>query len=175
MNKAIYYLFLIGAIGIFPNQLLAQSNFDTTYTRWVGDIETDSTVDCPDFYLCNGKQYAAQYFHYTDDYPYMFGKDSLMNIFQHRYKPYFKEDQSGYIRIRFIINCEGQSGKFRISQAGRDYLPKTFHKRIISQLMEIIKSVNGWRIMFDHQDRKRDYYMYLTFKLKNGEITDIIP
>jgi len=40
--------------------------------------------------------------------------------------------------------------------------------------MRITKSLSGWKIL-PNDEAPTDYYQYLIFKIKNGEIIEIMP
>ncbi len=83
-------------------------------------------------------------------------------------------DQSGWIRIRFIVNCKGETGRFRLLEADENYNPMTYDARITQQLMTFTRNVKGWMLQYD-DGRAKDYYQYLIFKIKEGQLTDIMP
>lgn len=72
------------------------------------------------------------------------------------------------------MNCEGHSGRFRITQSDSDYKETKFDNTIVSQLLEITKAITAWEIIYN-EDEPMDYYMYLIFKIKDGYITEILP
>jgi len=55
-----------------------------------------------------------------------------------------------------------------------NYEPKTFDKSITKQLLEITKSLTGWKILPDEQSPE-DYYQYLIFKINDGQLIEIMP
>lgn len=66
--------------------------------------------------------------------------DFLATIAQQTIK---KSKDSGMVRIRFIVNCKGQPGRFRMISAGYDYKEKQLDKAITDQLMSITKGLSG--------------------------------
>ena len=79
------------------------------------------------------------------------------------------------IRIRFVVNCEGKTGRFRLMASDLKYQPKKFDKKITSQLMEISKNLTGWLPKKTDKGKLIDYYQYLIFKIKDGKIKRILP
>ena len=84
------------------------------------------------------------------------------------------KNQNGLIRIRFIVNCEGKAGRFRVLQSDYSYKEKEFNKEIVSQLLSITKQINNWEVLYK-QENAVDYYMYLIFKITDGQLTEILP
>jgi len=98
----------------------------------------------------------------------------LVNTFNTQFKSNDTISESGMIRIRFLINCKGETGRFRLVEAGYDYKEKQFDPYITDQLIKITKSLKGWKILSDKFGPK-DYYQYLIFKIDAGKITEILP
>ncbi len=141
--------------------------------RWVGDIKADSLIDSPDFKPCFGDGNIKQYFNIASSLEYEGERPALYREFENGYKP-VQSDKSGWIRVRFIVNCKGETGRFRLLSANEDYEEIEFEKAITDQLLAISKSLNGWKLQPD-SDNPQDYYQYLTFKMKKGEIIEILP
>lgn len=150
------------------------ANSKGEYLRWVGDIVKNDQIDDPNFTVCNGDENILQYFNLDKGPVYPGEKSTVMNTFLSNYKPIKGENEDGLIRIRFIVNCEGKAGRFRVIQAGYDYQEKEFDKKIISQLLTITKEIPKWEILHDEQ-KPVDYYMYLIFKMTDGHLTEILP
>ena len=54
------------------------------------------------------------------------------------------------------------------------YKIKKFDNKITSQLLDIVKNLNEWVPRKD-KNTSYDFYKYLTFKMKNGQIVKIQP
>jgi hypothetical protein len=146
---------------------------DSKYLSMVGDIAYDPRLDDPNFTLCYEKN-TKQYHNLNEEMQYEGDKYALVNIFATQFKPSDGATDSGIIRIRFIVNCKGQTGRFRLISSGYDYKEKQFSKVITDQLMAITKSLRGWKILSDKRGPK-DYYQYLIFKITDGQIQEILP
>ena len=144
------------------------------YLRWVGDIEQNEQIDELEFKVCNGDDKILQYFNLGKGPTYSGEKSRVLNTFKTNYKPRRDKKENGLIRIRFIVNCEGKAGRFRVLQSDFDYQEKEFNKEIVSQLLNITKGIENWDV-FKRNEMPIDYYMYLIFKITNGELTEILP
>jgi len=142
------------------------------YPRMVGDIAFDPTLDNPDFEICNENN-VKQYFNFVKGAVYIDEKSSFIDLVEKEYKP-ITTDQSGLLRIRFIVNCKGKSGRYRTLMMNEEYKSIEFSDQIVNQLLTIIKQQASWPLLPD-QSNPEDYYQYLTFKLKKGQITEILP
>lgn len=146
---------------------------DGKYLRMVGDIAFDPKVDDPGFELCNEAK-ARQYHNFNQGFQYKGEKKALKKAVTEAYRAKKMRGESGLIRIRFLVNCKGKTGRFRVMGMDENYAPKTFHKSITEQLLEITKSLSGWKILPNEQ-APEDYYQYLIFKLKDGQLIEIMP
>lgn len=144
------------------------------YLRWIGDIEQNIEIDNIDFEVCNGDKNIIQYFNAAQGSMYIGEKSTLLQFFNTNYKIVKGINQDGLIRIRFIVNCKGKAGRFRILQSDDNYNEIEFDERIVSQLLKITKGIKKWEILSINKTPK-DYYMYLIFKINNGQITEILP
>ena len=144
-----------------------------TYLRWVGDHEFDSTKDEADFKVCKGDEQIVQYFHGGKGPIYSGEKISISTHFFTNYTA-VKANESGFIRIRFVVNCKGKAGRFRVLQADYDYNEISFDEQIIDQLVELTKDIEQWGIL-ESRNCAVDYYTYLIFKIENGQLKEILP
>ncbi|MEN2281147.1 hypothetical protein AAGF08_03345 [Algoriphagus sp. SE2] len=144
------------------------------YLRWVGDIEPNDQLDKTEFIVCNGEDNIFQYFNLGEGPVYKGEKSKILNTFKSKYRPIPDKNQNGLIRIRFIINCEGKAGRFRILQSDYDYQEKEFEKEIVSQLLDITKGIENWEVL-KRDNVPVDYYMYLIIKITDGQLAEILP
>lgn len=140
----------------------------------VGDIRFDSKQDDPNFALCSSETRIRQYHNFSKSLQIEGEKGGLIEYFATHYQ--YPEDPSvnAYVTIRFVINCKGESGRFRMEVMDRDFSRLQLDKKITKQLMTLTKELEGWKVGV-LRDSPRDYYQYLTFKLVNGQIQDIMP
>lgn len=148
-------------------QLFAQE------TRWIDDIVPDSTLDDANFKICNTNEQIIQYFNDGNSIQYKEGKAAIDSLFFSTYRP-INVNQSGLIRIRFVVNCLGETGRFRLLSSDLNYQPYQFTTEITDQLLSILKPINGWKPKI-WKSVKVDYYQYLIFKIENGKLTHILP
>ncbi len=73
-----------------------------------------------------------------------------------------------------MVNCQGETDRFRLISADENYNEKTFAKSITDQLLDIAKSLNGWKVK-KMKEKDIDYYQYLIFKIENGQLKEILP
>ena len=145
-----------------------------SHLRWVGDIPPDSVLDDPEFSICHGEKWVKQYFHFDQGgLQYKGEQPAIAAFFNENYNP-IPTAESGWVRIRFIVNCEGKTGRFRLMGSNEQYEPFAFDPKITNQLMKLTQQLDGWQIL-PNPEAPADYYQYLIFKIENGQIIEILP
>ncbi|MEL6560406.1 MAG: hypothetical protein AAFQ94_19605 [Bacteroidota bacterium] len=140
--------------------------------RHVGDITFDPEIDNVDFEICNENR-IYQYYNFSNAIMYEGEKATLVREIHNEFEV-TDADDNGYISVRFVVNCKGQTGRFRVTTMNDDYQEIQLSTALTNQLLEIVKSRKGW-LKGESRGKKRDYYQYLTFKIKNGQLIDIMP
>jgi hypothetical protein len=157
----------------------------------VGDIPFDPKLDDTTFIPCD-EQRAMPYNKNGGSLCIDGGKDFVNEYFAKGFKPGKVKGQTGWITVRFMVSCKGESGRFRMESMNRNYQPMQFDSSITRQLMTLCKSLKGWEVFqvgkesrmvplfIDNPDttsviKAYDYYQRLTFKMKDGAIELILP
>lgn len=166
MNKLLFASFL----------LILATGCSLTSKPEVGDIPFDPELDTADFTICNEANMEQSYARRSDDEPttYEGEKRGLERDILSKYQMEDILGEDGYITVRFVVNCKGDTGKFRVEEMGFDYRVKQFDQRITSQLLDIVKKLDGW-VPRKRKDRTLDTFQYLTFKIQKGQIVKILP
>jgi hypothetical protein len=108
----------------------------------VGDIPFDKTIDDSDFRLCDSSR-VFQYYN-TGSY-YLDHKDSFRRYFFSQFSPVSGiKGQNGYITVKFIINCDGLTGRFRMSEMDSSYQPYHFDQRVSDQVLSLVRALKNW-------------------------------
>ena len=145
----------------------------SNYAKMTGDIQFDEQLDKKDFKLYNEK-YIFQYFNDSEGLSYEGEKLAIEQVFFERYKAVVLEKESGFIRIRFVVNCKGETDRFRILASDESFQERIFDNKITEQILQITKELKGWKPK-KYQGMLCDYYQYLIFKIDNGQIKEILP
>lgn len=153
--------------------IYVQIQLSAQATRWIDDIVPDPALDDATFKICTTEGQIIQYFNDGKSIQYKGGKPAIDSIFFSTYQ-FLNVNESGVIRIRFIVNCSGKTGRFRLLSADLNYQPYRFSPEITTQLLRITKAMPGWQPKI-WQDRPVDYYQYLIFKIEKGKLTHILP
>lgn len=146
--------------------------YTDTSLAHVGDLPFDPATDNPAFDLC-GQSFIYQY--YGMNTGYKGGKKALRDEILSRfvYNP-AAAGANGYITIRFVMNCKGETDRFRVMQINNNYQPASFEPQLVQQLLVLVRSLRGW-IPSTREQKNYNTYCYLNFKFVNGHLTDILP
>jgi hypothetical protein len=138
----------------------------------VGHITFDAVLDDTSFHICDSTN-LFQYYN-TDSY-YKSNKDKIAQYFLQRFTPISNTPhQNGYITVKFIINCNGVTGRYRVFEMDSSYQSFTFDKRISEQLLNLTKALKGWKPAY-YKGKVYDSYQYITFRFRDGKIISISP
>lgn len=124
--------------------------------------------------VCNEHR-IDEYFNREPETKHKGGKRYLEKYFLEKYSSPYDTTQNGYIRIRFIVNCNEETGRFSIQQTDINYKEIKFKYEIASQLFLLTKSLTEWINNSPNKRESNDTYKHLTFKIKNGQIEEILP
>lgn len=146
---------------------------EARYLSKVGDTEFLAETDGEEFQPCH-PDLAFQYYNFDQTTGFEGEKIAIDRYFRENYKAENLRDESGYFTIRFIVNCEGKSGWFRTEAMDFSYQPTKFKSSISDQLLQLTRELDGWKVAMVEEE-KYDYYQYLTFKIENGQLIEILP
>ncbi|WP_156133129.1 hypothetical protein [Lacinutrix sp. Hel_I_90] len=158
------YLYYMMHYSLLPNE--GEFEHDAHY------INPETSILNENFKVCNENN-IYQYYNQSQTLPYFNGKNGFRDYINKAYKNRNYSD-SGYFNIRFIINCEGQAGRFTIHENNLDLEPQSFNSDLKKQLTNLTTNVKQWLPVYLY-NKKRDAYMYISYRIENGEITEIIP
>lgn len=171
MKNFLFFLFLI----LLLSNCQTEKTTVSKYPVHVGNLEFDEKIDDPNFKRClPDGSYAYQY--YNGDSSGIEYKGEKLEIIRKLEKENIQssKDINGYITVRFVVNCEGKAGIFRMQQMDEEYRKKELDKKLSEQVLSFTQKLNGW-IPKEIEGRKVDYYQYLTYKIKHGKVSEILP
>lgn len=149
------------------------SDKQSTHLANVGIIPKDESVDDSNFQPCH-EDYSLFYYQVDNsDHLYKGEKPAIVKTFDDIKLPAIDQND-GYVTIRFLVNCKGETGRFRVEQVDFEYKDKEFEGELVTQLLEKTKQLDGWWPA-TREGYKCDYYKYLTFKIINNQTVDILP
>ena len=140
------------------------------YEHRIAYIDSTNSLLSKDFKTCN--DYIYDY--YNPKRPtYITEKNGLRKFILENYKNKNYTD-SGYLNIRFVINCKGETGRYVIHENDLNLIPQNFTKELKEQLFNLTTQLNEWNPNII-RDKKVDSYMYISYRIENGKITEILP
>ncbi|MDO9512542.1 MAG: hypothetical protein Q7J34_12335 [Bacteroidales bacterium] len=146
---------------------------DIQYPKNVGDINYNSQFDSSDFIICDSN-HIKQYSNFGKGMQIYGEKTKLLDYFSDNFQTSETIEETGYITVRFIVNCQGQSGRFRMYEMDNDFKAKKFAEQISRQILRLTRNFKLWKAA-EKEGVYYDYYQYLTFKIENGLIKEILP
>lgn len=137
----------------------------------IGHIPFSEKLDDPAFQLCN----EASILETGGSSPsYKGGIKALNRYFSEPLDDLpLQKGENGFLTVRFLMNCKGQPGRFRLLAINERYKPKEFPNAISNLLLELVKKAPDWQVGV-HQGSQYDSYHMLTFKIVDGQVVDII-
>ena len=146
-------------------------NNRTIYDHDIGYIDPVNSLGPANFETCGSRIF--QYYNSLPAAGYKYGKNALRDSVMQHFKKV--SDDSGYLIIRFVINCKGLAGRYEIVESDLNFNPNHFSENVKTMFLEIvINHLKEWNPVI-LEGQSRDAYMYLNFKMKNGEIVEILP
>ena len=140
------------------------------FTKRVAYINPKKALLSNGFETCN--KMIVDYYN-PERATYSEGKNGLRKFILSNYENKSYTD-SGYLNIRFVINCKGEAGRYIIHENNLDLEPSTLNKDLVDQLFNLTTQLKKWNPNVIRGEKK-DSYMYISYKIENGEITEIIP
>lgn len=141
------------------------------YSHHVGYIDpTSSHQVVADFSLCGEKQVVGSY-QSAAPRIYRGSKHVFRKFILANYKNEGFSD-SGLLNLRFHINCHGQVGNVEINELDTDFNKASFSKALVDQVMALAFRPENWEMF---RGEHYNYYMYLNFNIKDGNIIEITP
>jgi hypothetical protein len=171
MKGSFFWFLLLSCLNLSCGQ--STERLQTNYPDNVGDIPFDKDLDDRSFKVCNESR-TFQYYNSPKGFPFEGEKIKLTEIFEDAFRYKRFKNESGYVTIRFIVNCEGLTGRFRIQEMGSQFRQTKFDKNLLDALLQTTRNLKGWVIASNGVDNF-DYYQYLTFKIEKGELIEILP
>jgi hypothetical protein len=142
------------------------------FTERVAYIDRATALGPKDFKTCKEDAWILDYYN-PERARYIHGKNGLRKFILSKYENRNYTD-SGYLNIRFVINCKGEAGRYVMIENDLDLNPSSFSENLKNQLFELTLQLKKWTPNFTRGEN-RDSYMYLSYRIVNGEITEILP
>lgn len=167
-------LFFILLFSFYTNFLFSQNTYPHKINsiEKVGYISFNEKTDNPDFYLCDEKNIFE---YYQVNPSYKEGLKSIQDYFKNHLAALNKlVEIDGYFTMRFIINCKGNTDRFRGSFVDENFKKSKVNSDFESKIISLVKKMGEWNPGY-FEGSYFDSYKHIIFKIKNGKIKEIYP
>lgn len=124
-----------------------------------------------DFKLCKGKLHP----YYYPELEYSGGFYAIKEHFYSNYNQVKSLKNTGIVKIRFHINCYGESGDYRLEAYSLDYKNIELDIKITQQLVQLTKNLTEWIPAQDEDGNAINSHKFFAFRIIEGELIDILP
>jgi len=164
---------LIGYINYIHYERLGKYPTNTAkYPHDVGYINPKTAAFSKQFALCDTVSKPKGYYH-SERNIFNGGKYQFRKTISEKYKNNGYTD-SGFLNLRFHVNCNGDVGNVEINELNSDYKQIDLNDELVDQLVNLSIAKENWTPK-EIGGKTYDSYMYLIFKIENGEILEILP
>lgn len=148
-----------------------QNQFDRKYEGHIGYLNPDNPDISENFKRCSDNL-PIGFYHSSAPYLYNGGKPVFRRFIQNNFSENSFTD-NGYLNFRFLINCNGELGDVEINQLDTNLEIATLNQDLVSKLSKLTLKKENWS---DIETKEvRDFYMYIIYKIENGQIVEILP
>lgn len=169
-DKGTFHMELVEQIPGFQFNALSRHNI-----KRVAYIDPAKKIDQKEgFKPCDSPDQIFDYYNGDPDGSFIGGKKALWEAIRPQLDTSQLSNESGYLTFRFVINCKGATGWFITEQTDLDFNPKEFTPNTVNHLLNITASLSEWRPTHVWGEN-RDSYAYLTYKMNDGHIIELLP
>lgn len=162
-----------GFIGYIYYVRLGQYPTNTAkYPHEIGYINPKTSEFSEGFELCDSSLKPFGYYHSARGI-FNGGKYQFRKTISEKYKNNGYTD-SGFLNLRFHLNCHGEVGNVEVNELNTDYEITDLNDDLVNQLVKLSIVKENW-VPKEQEGKSYDSYMYLIFKIKDGEVLDILP
>lgn len=121
------------------------------------------------------KNYEVYYYQAGGKYPRS-STTVLNEVKQFLLKSNNNYTNSGYITFRFLIGCDGYPmPKTEVLQTDEAYNKFHFDKGLVAELFSFLKTMGKWNVAKTKNGDQFAFKSFITFKIKDGKVVNIIP
>ena len=128
-----------------------------------------------DFQTCNSIHRIYDYYNGQEIIYYKGGKKGILETVNELLDTEKINKESGYLTFRFVVNCKGEVGRIVTEEADLDFQRKQFNDLTRQHFYQIFQNLQDWIPIKNRNKEFVDAYYYLTFKLKDGELIELLP
>lgn len=138
----------------------------------IGWIPFDKSIDKADFKVCDELN-IEEYYQVNPSY------GEGISIIRKYISSHQKElealcEKDGYVIVRFVINCEGQTDRYRTKFMSLNYTDEnTVNTELQKKIIQLIRNMGNWT-PGKYDGKNYDCYQHLKFLFKNSQLVDVL-
>ena len=156
---------------VFATNIFAQSNTIFAPGKYALD-SADAKLNANWLATSCADTNVAEY--YSVHQKYIFSGQALLQKFNALYTKPIAALQSGFVTVRFVVNCKGETGYFNVYETNLQKQAYLMNAAIKKQIVQFVKSLENFPIA-SFQNKAVNYYYYFNFKIMDNEIKTISP
>ncbi len=170
---------LIQILNYDENEIEVLSSIDgeRSFGTWVR-VDDSHPIELAEFQVCdphlNLKSPGAMY--YYKGTKLEGGHYAIWKEIDARQKSLNLHSINGIVRVRFVVNCVGQTGWFESETFNDQYEVIEVPNEVTHQLEELTRTLRPWKVgQHPGTGEKIDTYYFISYRLRDGKIVDIFP
>ncbi len=165
MLKNNYFKIIIVTIILISGCQIAKKS-QQFYENQIGDTPFNKSLDNSNFKFCDSTNvlHKRAYIQYTGGEKALEEELIKKYVFQPEHKGF-----SGYFIFRFAVNCNNQTGRYRIQILDPNFKKANCPKNLETHILSISKSLKDWNHAF-YKGKDYDGYRFINIKMENGKI-----
>ncbi|MEM1259459.1 MAG: hypothetical protein AAGC45_06120 [Bacteroidota bacterium] len=140
------------------------------YPDHIGYLDASNPDMDIEFNRCNPDLLPVGFYSSSFKTAFSANPSTFKKIIKQKFNAQYDYDDSGFVMIRFIIDCNGNIGDYEVNSLNKDYKRTAFSNDLVNILIDLCLDKKHWRGRKDI-----DTYMYLILKIQNGQVLEIIP
>lgn len=136
----------------------------------VGDIHFNADTDNSHFKLCDSTGIRSG----RNSIRYENGQKGIEEACAKNFE--FRDEFTsftGYITVRFLVNCQLEMDRFRAQSMALDFSRKECPKELKEHIISMAKKLDNWALTSDDSEQT-DFSKFINFKITNGKIENIL-
>lgn len=171
MREFTYALLSLMLLGCLPERTVSVAKDEIPTTNHnIGFTPFDAAQDDQNFRVCDSTKIASG----RNSVRYLDGANKLREdiasnyVFDPAYASF-----NGYVMVRFMVNCEGKSGRYRAQALKLDFSPVEAPSHLVVQIKTLIKRLDNWTKPAAAKEGQ-EYSKFINLKIENGKIQHIL-
>ncbi len=168
------FLGIISFIGAYFYLKITYPTDTEKYPNRIGYITKEMSIEDENYTMCGEQVYSLHH----GGVKYAYKGEKI--IFKEYIRSNYINDSyidSGYLNFNFFVNCEGTIGRMKITEMNLDLEETNLNDKMVNQLLVLTSRAENWNVSkySDEEGIPGNYYMYISYRIENGAIKEILP